>query len=319
MNLKILDLLTIDMQNLMNQYIANCLVSKISSDISSKINPTIRLLYSREATVLSLNELVKLRRKTVFAPIARYSDGENQKNIILNRDRSSSMTTVKDEHTPNSDKEEILHQFQETNWDSNQELEYVKVPKSYENKVKSSKADLTFDNTNGELATRWDVVYKTILRDFRRFYLDSFKTLKCTILQNLDLTDSLMEFVKANFKGEPKSIQKITSIDLGCLLFPKEIIKDKSLFNYLVHWNHFEDRGKDIHASIMQIHGFLYKFSIDKIEECFKNKSMCRLFINYIKSGKDRVNSNMTMSKHLTVYTKARKILEEKANEGLSN
>lgn len=81
--------------------------------------------------------------------------------------------------------------------------------------------------------------------------------------------------------------------------------------------NHFGDKGKDTKNKIMQIHGFLYKFSIDKIEECFKNTSISSLFIYYVKEGKERISSNVTMSKYSAVYTKARKILLKKAKDAI--
>jgi len=48
----------------------------------------------------------------------------------------------------------------------------------------------------------------------------------------------------------------------------KTIVKDITIRKY------FEKNGSKMDYEIMRIHRFLYKFSIDKIEECFTNTSI---------------------------------------------
>ena len=266
--------------------------------------------------MLSLNELVQIRRRTVRAPIARYANSTDFTEKNYNRERSNSLTTIKDDFSPIINNAKIDFNLRESQQQNLKSKQLNELPPT-NNKAKLSKAVLTFDSANGELATRWDVVYKTILRDFRRFYLDDFKSSQYSETVKIDLGDSLLEYTKSVFKSEASSAQKAISISLGCLLFPKQIIKDSKLLKYLTLSNHFGGQGNDTKNKIMQIHGFLYKFSIDKIEECFKNKSICSLFLHYIKEGKDRIRSNSTMNKYSAIYLKARKILEKKAKDML--
>lgn len=186
--------------------------------------------------------------------------------------------------------------------------------------LRKIKMDLAFENETGELSTRCDVVYKTILRDFRRFFLDNFKIFKMNQDQSVTLVEALFQFTLSLFSEKSLRDCKEISLDLGCLLFPKEMIKEKDAMADIERTNHFGVERDENKNEIMRIHGFLYKFSIDKIEECFQNTSLCILFLNYVDSAREsRIRSNPTMSKNSSTYLKARTILEDKAVKSLSN
>jgi hypothetical protein len=181
--------------------------------------------------------------------------------------------------------------------------------------------ELTFDNETGELATRCDVVYKTILRDFRRFFLDEYKIKRQQMKNEKDLGACLMTLSRELFPLKSEAECKTISIDLGCLLFPKELTKNAGMLKEIQRTNHFGYETCESNIfEIMRIHGFLYKFSIDKIEECFQNSSLCELFLLYVTQTRDdRIASNPTMSKNSQIYLKARNILEEKAAEAFAD
>ena len=132
------------------------------------------------------------------------------------------------------------------------------------------------------------------------------------------MEDTLLKYVMKIFSNKSVDACKTISLDLGCLLFPKEMAKDRSVVREIERRNHFDCLKQDIEAQILKIHGFLYKFSIDKIQECFKNRSLCQLFELYVNvTGDNRISANVTMGKNTSVYLKARSILLEKASHGL--
>ena len=255
----------------------------------------------------------------IFAPVARYANCDLDKNTAKSKVSSLELNSSKPQSPKIEEDEESLKYVQ-----VNQEIDGVEVSKaenfkSTKSKLKNSKTELAFDNEGGDLSTRCDVVYKTILRDFRRFYLDSFKSSKDYSSLTHGLGESLLEFTNNLFSlKETKEALKLLSFELACLLFPKEIQKSEKLLNYFANKNQTEMSEADIKHKVIKIHGFLYKFSIDKVEECFQNKAMCQLFLYYWKFGKERIRSNITMKRNIDTYLKARSILEEKATSTLS-
>lgn len=111
------------------------------------------MLRNREATVLSLNELVRIKRKTVQAPIARYKYCSAITKNDNFRDRSNSLTTVKDELSPQLNNPNVDFCLAESQKQFHRVAENNELATT-DKKAKASKAELTFDNTNGELATR---------------------------------------------------------------------------------------------------------------------------------------------------------------------
>jgi hypothetical protein len=268
---------------------------------------------------LTLNASAEQKRRQLVVPVPRYVHVEEPQAKPQIRERSESISTARDECTP-------ANTNMTNNWSPQKSVEsseastrHAKKERVSKEKLKLIKMDLAFDNESGELATRCDVVYKTILRDFRRFFLDSFKQRKHQSEQKLDLSDSLLQFTLRLFPNKSVKECKVISIDLGCLLFPKEMTKDSKVIREIERTNHFGLDADDATTEIMRIHGFLYKFSIDKIEECFQNPSLCLLFQLYVdQTRSDRISSNPTMSKNASIYLKARRILEEKASKPLS-
>ena len=289
-NMQMIKLLTLDMQEVMNKYILDWLIQKFSKEKSLFAYKFSRLPTENKATTISLNELVQKKRETVFAPVARYADEDYLGSRRSSNERISSNCTEQAEPTPISTKNvsSIINQ----NWTiitENENKSFVK-PRRNKYKSKCSKTELAFDNEGGELATRCDVVYKTILRDFRRFYLDDFKSSNCSISHGLG--ESIIDYTKSLFSLEESSSSlRLLSLELGCLLFPKEILKNEILFNYISNKNRIDFTPADVKSKVTKIHGFLYKFSIDKVEECFQNKSMCRLFFALLKirKGKNQI------------------------------
>jgi hypothetical protein len=136
--------------------------------------------------------------------------------------------------------------------------------------------------------------------------------------QSLSFVDALFQFTISVFPEKSIRDCKLISLDLGCLLFPKEMTKDVQAMSDIERTNHFGEEKEENKNEVMRIHSFLYKFSIDKIEECFQNSSLCILFLKYVdRSRESRISANLTMSKNSSTYLKARTILEDKATKML--
>ena len=269
-------------------------------------------------TLLTLNALSSQPKNNLYVPIPRYSDSYQSHEKDDDRDRSGSFTTTKDLGNLTSSVESRMTSPQKSDGENQAPPRRHKSVKKSKQQLRKIKMDLAFENETGELSTRCDVVYKTILRDFRRFFLDNFKNFKLNQSQSTSIADALLQFTISLFSGKSLRECKEISIDLGCLLFPKEMTKEKEVMTEIERTNHFGVEKEENKNEIMRIHGFLYKFSIDKIEECFQNISLCILFLNYTDSTReDRIRSNPTMSKNSDTYLKARAILEDKAAKSL--
>jgi len=318
-NSSMINLLNIDMQEMLRKYILEWLVQKytmgrlgngfLTNQINSEVNNA----------VLPLNELIKQRRQNIIVPIPVYGSQKLTEPVDDSRDRIESISTAKDEQTPRSHvRESPMSPTKVVENELTPEKPKTNKKKS-KDKLKLIKMDLAFENEGGDLATRWDVVYKTILRDFRRYFLDGYKAFNSTYKERHGMEDSLLKYAIKLFPNMSVDQWKTISLDLGSLLFPKETAKDSHILKEMERRNHFGWEKSDIVNQIMKIHGFLYKFSIDKIEECFQNFSLCQLFDLYAKeTGIERISSNSTMSRNASIYLKARKILMSKASKTIS-
>mmetsp|Transcript_10641 Transcript_10641/g.10493 ORF Transcript_10641/g.10493 Transcript_10641/m.10493 type:complete len:266 (-) Transcript_10641:34-831(-) len=260
------------------------------------------------------------QRKNFYIPVPRYASNDLYSPKARNS-RTSSFETTKEDISPpqktrNDDDDETK------SLKSKRSLQYpsrIKSVSKTREEIKKMKMDMTFDNESGCLATRCDVVYKTILRDFRRYFLDEYKLFKTGKNSEWTLAESLFQFTTSIYPTKTEKECRGISLDLGCLLFPKEIVKEQNFLQVIQDFGTFGDEIETIKSEIMKIHGFLYKFSIDKIEECFQNISLSLLFLTYVNRTREtRIDGNPTMKRNSSIYLKARKILEDKASGCLS-
>lgn len=185
--------------------------SDVSNLYCTKIGPNL----VRNETIRSLNEIVKIKRQTVMAPVPRYAYSEQSEIKSYDREGSFSLSLLKDELSLHSTKHESEEPSLKLAESPRSDPNDGKELKEFKLQSKSKNVELTFDNEGGDLSTRCDVVYKTILRDFRRFYLDSFKnsTLQASIKE--DLAESLLRFTRDLFPEKSSSECKSISLDLG--------------------------------------------------------------------------------------------------------
>lgn len=185
--------------------------------------------------------------------------------------------------------------------------EFKICPPSSANIEESKEADPLSGQRQGELSQRRDVVFKTIIRDMRKFYIEDFN--KCTsyvkrkrykrkdfYLTCVDEYINVEHIHEASLKnGRPI---KDFNIYCGALIYPKELEKILT--------------KKSHKKTTEEVYESLYKFSLGKMKSLLMKDAIFNLFMTYynseIKHG-DRLNINKTMKKHQVLYVEAYKIL----------
>jgi len=139
----------------------------------------------------------------------------------------------------------------------------------------------------GYLSSRCDVVYKTILRNFRRNYQIMFRkrpnvTYKASIPLLIDeIKNFAMDIWKTDFDCKVDADE--LEFNLGCLVYPKYMLALKDSFSQLTKTDAEERKRK-----IRIIHDSLYCFNIKKAMNLMKNNIIYTLFCVYqskIQSG----------------------------------
>lgn len=123
-------------------------------------------------------------------------------------------------------------------------------------------------------ACRADVIYKKILRDFRRYYINSFnettgyKESKRGKGKEFSL-QMLYKYVDNVFGEDLKNKEDIT-FTLGSLIFPNNFSKTSL------------GKKKKSKKEICKIHDTLYKFSISKVDKLFEDKYVGFLMYHFL-------------------------------------
>lgn len=164
------------------------------------------------------------------------------------------------------------------------------------------------------LSSRWDVVYKTILRDFRRYFQSLFKERvnfsyrKKSRMFRQQLEEFWNTLMSSHF-DQATNFQSVV-FHVGSLICPNDMIKYKI---HLVDSNGVPLSGKYKDTKlqdIKRVHDWLYKFSIQKAMELMKNKYYIKLFRVYYNSIiNGSVEMTDTMNKNRQAYLKAFKML----------
>ena len=198
-------------------------------------------------------------------------------------------------------------------------LDFInKMPLSVEMPYKSH-TSLLFNNPKGILATRCDVIYKTLLRDCRKYYTNFFHFKKMSKEEKVAyISKTLDEFVTKEFPTCSFELQKEIKNYLVCFVYPRNalctqiILKDKFLKELETNL-----RSKRV-AKIRELHGILYKFSMEKCDYFFRDKISCIIFKHYMKGFKERLLESETMQKNQSVYFSALKLIQEKIDSNLT-
>lgn len=156
---------------------------------------------------------------------------------------------------------------------------------------------------------RYEVLYKNILRDCRKYYLDllveevGFKTNKSDYSRGL-YSKQIKVLVQLSGISEIaiKANVKVSDVEetLKRLIFPRELIKELRV--------HDQSKKNKIRA----LYDTLYNFSLQKLNQYAHMETMQVLFYNYFtKFGEERIQKNPNFAKFSQDYVRTgRKFLE---------
>ena len=136
------------------------------------------------------------------------------------------------------------------------------------------------DEKLSSFVCRADVIYKKILRDFRRYFINDFKE-KTGYKDsrpdklNRDMTQLIENYIDMIFGKGLKFKDEIVQT-LGSLIFPHQ--------NF---WIPSEKKVKS-KKEVNKIHDTLYKFSITKVDRLLEDSSVCFLFKHFVSDQSNK-------------------------------
>ena len=177
---------------------------------------------------------------------------------------------------------------------------------------------LHFNNPTDSFATRCDVIYKTLLRDCRKFFTDKFQVKMIKKSKNPQkLERELDEFVEINFSELSSRMIKEVKFYLGWLVYPKELVTNRAgLYDEKSNAIKGNERSKKV-KKIKELHTFLYNFSMEKCEKFFENEALWKIFVHYIERIDERIKISSTMENNKDVYMAALGLIMKKISATL--
>jgi hypothetical protein len=162
---------------------------------------------------------------------------------------------------------------------------------------------LQFNNSTTSLSTRCDVVYKTLLRDCRRYYNDKFQVKKMHKNKRaFYLTKTLKKFVDENFSNRSTDDKRELEFYLGSLVNPKEMMDSEvTLYGSNGQVLKGTERTQKL-KKVIRVYAVLYNYSMDKCENFFDNKFLSMLFQNYAQDFEQRIAICSTIENNQDVY-----------------
>ena len=139
-------------------------------------------------------------------------------------------------------------------------------------KKNGSHVTLYFNNPTASFSTRWDVIYKTLLRDCRKYYADRFEMKKFKRSRQTNcLNREIEEFVISNFSEYNDHMQNEIKFYILWLIYPKEMVSNRvGVYDEDFNMLKGNERSKKI-KKIKELHNYLYNFSMEKCEKFFWN------------------------------------------------
>jgi hypothetical protein len=189
-------------------------------------------------------------------------------------------------------------------------------PKKKKNDMSFSMKKIDFElvnspqkqNNNAEkqissFSCRADVVYKKILREFRRFYLSDF--IEVTGIKDLgkvsdkeEVEEVLLEYISEVFSSET-SDRHLIAYRLGSILIPLKMTGN--IYD-------FHKSKKDV----LKVYDTLYNLSISKVDKMMQDKSVClfmRHFLSIESNTQDLIDASEVSA---DAYRKAIELLKKK-------
>lgn len=87
---------------------------------------------------------------------------------------------------------------------------------------------LHFNNPTSSFSTRCDVIYKTLLRDCRKYYTNLFDYKQMRREKKLHLLSGKIEaYMRSHFSEFSEDNQREIKFYIGCMIYPKHMLSNK--------------------------------------------------------------------------------------------
>ena len=146
---------------------------------------------------------------------------------------------------------------------------------------------------------RYEVIYKNLVRDLRKYFSQDFNHMKMKRIKKLEagnFTEVLESFVKTTLKDQMEKLNvpiQDLIFNLGSLIYPKLMLK--MLKNNAV-----------LKVQVVSIYNYLYKFSLERLQHFLNNESLMLLFVEYLQiNGYSRIHTSPNMVKYREAYYEA--------------
>ncbi len=156
---------------------------------------------------------------------------------------------------------------------------------------------------------RYEVIYKNLVRDLRKYYSQDFNQMKMMRVKKLDaenFTQTLEEYIKLTFKDLLQAVQlpiQDLIFHLGSLIYPKlmlKLLKNDALAK----------------VQVVNIYNYLYKFSLERLQQFLNNQGLMLLFVVYLSAnGYQRIHASPNMVKYRQAYYEACGIMIEQSGQ----
>ena len=150
---------------------------------------------------------------------------------------------------------------------------------------------------------RYEVIYKNLVRDLRKYYSQDFNHMKMKRIKKLEasnFTEVLESYIKSQFSAQLSSLKIPTSdliFTLGSLIYPKlmlKLLKNNAL----------------VKVQVVSIYNYLYKFSLERLQHFLNNESLMLLFVDYLRTnGFSRIHTSPNMVKYRHAYYEACQVM----------
>lgn len=195
-------------------------------------------------------------------------------------------------------------------------LDYLKGFQINLDRYGKKPSTLHFNNPTDNFSTRCDVIYKTLLRDCRKFYTEKLNVKSGKKGWKSSQNSTAFErYIETAFGDYSKETVTEIKFYLSWLTFPKHAFASGQD-------SFFSEAGEDMSQArrkiVRELHVYLYNFSMEKWEKFFSSKVLGIIFKNYIRNAKSRIEESPTMQKNMDVYHSALKLILNKIDKTLS-
>jgi hypothetical protein len=195
-------------------------------------------------------------------------------------DRSEPMKIQKEEHkTTVSDKEENNKLVRKIN-------EIAESPKK-KTPTKSKRGRKPGKGSRKKRKRRRDVIFKTILRECRRYFQIHLTDLTGFISSKKVRTDDYMYKCMERFNKEALHIDGNfeENFYLAWLLYPQDLIRNVESFVQFQEGSNTASNKNELKETAAKIHDTLYKYSHDKLEFFVSKPQLCFYFCYFYEKG----------------------------------